>query len=109
MAEHSQENSSIVTREEVEKIAELSRLHLTGDELQSMTHDFNQILQFVRQIDIGDALDLEPIGHLIGQKNIRREDVPGQSFSPEEIEKIAPEWENSSFVVPQVVDRNDSQ
>lgn len=103
-----EEKLNKVTREEVVKIAKLSRLHLTGEELDSMTKDFNQILNFVRQIDVENLDEWEPIGHVIGQVNIKREDIPRNSLSIKDIEKIAPEWENSFFVVPQVVDRTDS-
>ncbi len=99
-------NPKNVTREEVEKIARLSRLQLSGEELDSMTQEFNQILQFVNQIENVDTKDVEPIGHVLGQENVRREDVPGISLGQDALESIAPAWKDSFFVVPQVIDRN---
>ena len=93
-----------VTKEEVAKIASLSKLHLEGSELEALTHDFNEILAFVGQIGEVDTANVEPISHVLDLNDVTRTDEPGSSFSTDEIKSIAPNFSAGYFVVPQVIE-----
>lgn len=93
-----------VTKEEVAKIASLSKLHLEGSELEALTHDFNEILAFVGQISEVNTDNVEPISHVLDLQDVTRPDEPQKSFSTEEIQSIAPDFSGGYFVVPQVIE-----
>ena len=44
-----------VTRKDVEHIAELARLKFKDEELESFTHQLNDILAYMEQLKIGRA------------------------------------------------------
>jgi len=100
------QNNTDITPEEVHKIASLARLNLEGDELNKLTHDFNQILHFVHQIDEVDTGDTAPMGHVLGLQNSSREDQPVDSLQRQDLEQIAPEFSAGYFVVPRVIEGN---
>ncbi|MES0489047.1 MAG: Asp-tRNA(Asn)/Glu-tRNA(Gln) amidotransferase subunit GatC [Leptospirales bacterium] len=93
-----------VTPEEVKKIAALSRLNLEGKELENLTEDFNQILEFVAQIDEVNTDNVKPLNHVLDLENVTRKDEPVASFNREDVESIAPEFNAGYFVVPQIID-----
>jgi len=93
-----------VTPEEVKKIASLSRLNLEGEELEHLTKDFNQILEFVAQINEVNTDSVEPLNHVLNLENVTRKDEPAASFNREDVESIAPDFNAGYFVVPQVID-----
>lgn len=96
--------SRSVTAEEVQKIAHLSKLNLEGGELENLTRDFNQILDFVAQIEEVDVQDASAFDHVLGHENVRRPDKPEPSLPVEEVKNIAPDYEAGYIVVPRVID-----
>ena len=93
-----------VSAAEVQKIAHLSRLSLEGKELEGLTKDFNQILDFVDKITEADTSGVEPLHHVLDLADVTRPDEPRQSLKPDEVKAIAPEFSAGYFVVPKVVD-----
>jgi aspartyl-tRNA(Asn)/glutamyl-tRNA(Gln) amidotransferase subunit C len=93
-----------VTPEDVAKIAHLSKLNLEGSELEKLTGDFNQILEYVNQLSSVNTDNIEPLSHVLGIENVTRKDEPGQSLDIEDIKKIAPEFSAGYFVVPRVIE-----
>lgn len=93
-----------VSEKEVQKIAHLSKLNLEGDELQKLTGDFNQILEFVAQVDEVDTSGVKPMAHVLDHANVRREDIAAESLAIDDIRKMAPKFEAGYFVVPKVID-----
>lgn len=93
-----------ISAEEVQKIAHLSRLNLEGEELEGLTKDFNQILDFVDQISEAETENVEPLHHVLDLQDVARKDEPGESLASETVKSIAPEFSAGYFVVPKVVD-----
>ena len=52
---------SRITREDVERTAELARLSLSDDEVEAMTHDLGRILDHVDQLQGLDTEGIEPV------------------------------------------------
>ena len=63
-----------VTLKDVKHIAELARLEFSGEELESFTHQLNQILEYVEKLNELDTENVEPLSHPIEGNNIFRED-----------------------------------
>jgi aspartyl-tRNA(Asn)/glutamyl-tRNA(Gln) amidotransferase subunit C len=93
-----------VTKEEIKKIAEMTRVSIEDHELDSILAQFNDVLTYAeRVVEIAKSVDIQ------GAKNINsmRQDVviPTDSRA---ILAQAPQQEDNYFVVPKFVD-NDSK
>ena len=92
-----------ITRKDVEKLAHLSRLELTEEELVAMESDMNKMLQFVEKINELDLEGVEPLAYMSDEVNILRDDEVKQVISHEEALKNAPDKDTDYFRVPKVI------
>lgn len=63
-----------LSKDAVLKLAHLSRLKLTDDEVERLQYDLSEILEYVKILDNVDVKGLEPTYQLSGLKNVMRED-----------------------------------
>ena len=99
---------SRITREDVERTAELARLSLSDDEVEAMTHDLGRILDHVDQLQGLDTEGIEPTAHAIPLATPMRADRASAGIDPELALANAPLREASAFVVPKVIDGEES-
>ena len=92
-----------VTREEVEHIANLSRLQISDDETEKMQGTLESILNFANQIEEADTEDIEPTYHVLDLQNVLREDKASEGIPQEEALKNAKETEDGQFKVPSIM------
>lgn len=92
-----------LSKEEVLKIAELSRLSFKEEEIGKFQKQLNDILSYVDKLSEVNTDNIEPISHAIEMKNAFREDVAKPSVSNELAMKNAPQSEEGAIVVPKVV------
>jgi aspartyl-tRNA(Asn)/glutamyl-tRNA(Gln) amidotransferase subunit C len=92
-----------IDRKDVEKLAHLSRLELTEEELVNMESDMNKMLQFVEKINELDLDDVEPLAYVSDEVNILREDEVKQDITHDEALKNAPDKDTDYFRVPKVI------
>ena len=92
-----------VTLKDVKHIAELARLEFSGEELESFTHQLNQILEYVEKLNELDTENVEPLSHPVEGVNAFREDELKPSISREEALKNAPDRDEEFFRVPKVI------
>jgi aspartyl-tRNA(Asn)/glutamyl-tRNA(Gln) amidotransferase subunit C len=88
----------MVTREDVENIAILSKLFVAEDERDDLTKQMQEIVEFADAInnapDSGEEFD-----NINNLSNVFREDVVVESLPSEEILKNAPEQAEDHFLV----------
>lgn len=94
--------SRILTRKEVEHIAELAKITLTEDEKELFTGQLERILEYFRKIDELDLEGVEPTTHTMDTSNVFRDDVEKESLPPDEVLANAPEKEDRYFKAPRV-------
>lgn len=96
-----------ITRSEVLKIAQLAKLDFREDELETFTHQFQSILDYVEQLKQLDLEGIEPTSHVsLGSgfaKHLFREDEQIRSFSVAESLANAPDPGEGHFRVPKVL------
>jgi aspartyl-tRNA(Asn)/glutamyl-tRNA(Gln) amidotransferase subunit C len=92
-----------VTRKDVEHIAELARLKFKDEELESFTHQLNDILAYMEQLNELDTENVEPLSHPIEGANVFREDINKPSLDREHALKNAPDKDDEFFKVPKVI------
>jgi aspartyl-tRNA(Asn)/glutamyl-tRNA(Gln) amidotransferase subunit C len=92
-----------VTIKDVEHIAKLAKLEFTDAEKEKFTHQLNQILEYVEQMNKLDTSNVEPLSHVIELSNVFRADEVKQGVSTEEALKNAPSKTEEFFKVPKVI------
>jgi aspartyl-tRNA(Asn)/glutamyl-tRNA(Gln) amidotransferase subunit C len=92
-----------VTIKDVEHIAKLAKLEFTDAEKEKFTHQLNQILEYVEQMNKLDTSHVEPLSHVIELSNVFRSDEVKQGVSTEEALKNAPSKTEEFFKVPKVI------
>jgi aspartyl-tRNA(Asn)/glutamyl-tRNA(Gln) amidotransferase subunit C len=95
---------SRITREDVERTAELARLSLSDDEIEAMTQDLDRILDHVDQLQALDTEGIEPTAHAFPLATPLREDKAQPGIDPDLALANAPLREASAFVVPKVIE-----
>jgi aspartyl-tRNA(Asn)/glutamyl-tRNA(Gln) amidotransferase subunit C len=95
---------SKLSRDDILKLARLSRLKLTEDEVESFKEELSKILDYVETLSNVDTKDLSPTYQVTGLKNAMRPDeVKDYRVTPKELLKNAPLVENGQFKVKRVL------
>ncbi|PHR29889.1 MAG: Asp-tRNA(Asn)/Glu-tRNA(Gln) amidotransferase GatCAB subunit C [Desulfotalea sp.] len=92
-----------ISKKEVEHVANLARLNLSADELETMTGQLDNILSYVDKIEELDTSNITPTTHVFSVTNAFRDDVVKESLTQEEAVKNGPEQNGSFFQVPKVI------
>ncbi len=93
----------MITSEEVRRIARLAMLELKDEDVDRFAAQFNDILQYMEEINALDLSDQEAAFHITELKNVFRDDELKPSTDREEILKNAPEEAEGFFKVPRVI------
>lgn len=92
-----------LTRSDVEHVAHLARLGLTGAELDVLEGELNHILDQYAKLAELDTDAIPPTAQTIELENILRDDVATPSLPPEAVLGNAPVREGSFIVVPPIL------
>lgn len=77
-----------ITKEDVLRLARLSRLHLTDEEVSKYQVEIEAMLGYVEQLKSVDLGGLEPTSQVTGLKNVMRQDTEkSYGASPEQLLK----------------------
>lgn len=95
---------STLTQKDVQRVAELARLELTGNELDLFTRQLGDILTYVEQIRSLDTTGVPPTSHVLNRP-VDRDDTLVASLSREDLLANAPDAaiESGLFKVPRVI------
>ena len=94
---------ALLTRSDVEHVAHLARLGLTGEELARLEGELNHILEQYRKLEELDTDAIPPMAQVIELDNILREDVAGPSLGADAVLANAPERDGDFFIVPAIL------
>jgi aspartyl-tRNA(Asn)/glutamyl-tRNA(Gln) amidotransferase subunit C len=93
-----------LTRDDVLKLAALSKLRLSDDEIEKMRAELSEILNYVEVLDRVETTGLEPTYQVSGLKNVYREDkTKDYGYMPGGLLKNAPEIQDGQFKVKRVL------
>jgi aspartyl-tRNA(Asn)/glutamyl-tRNA(Gln) amidotransferase subunit C len=81
----------MLTKEEVEKIAQLARIEFDSEDIESMRKDLSSVLGYIEKLQEVDVEKVEPTTHSIELKNVFRKDI-AKDFGKDLIQS-APEIE----------------
>jgi aspartyl-tRNA(Asn)/glutamyl-tRNA(Gln) amidotransferase subunit C len=92
-----------ITRDEVAHLARLSRLALTGAELDHFAGQLDQIISAVARVQEVAAEGIPPMTHAVPVVNVFRDDVVIPPLTPEQALACAPATEQARFRVPRIL------
>lgn len=89
---------------DVQKLAQLSALNLTDDEVTLLAKDLTNILGYVEQLNEVDTDGIEPTYQVTGLSTVTRPDeIIDYGVSQEDLLKNAPDTHESQVKVPRVL------
>ena len=97
-----------ITEQEVQRVAQLANLALTGDEVVRMAQDMSGILTHIDKLNELDTSNVEPMAQVLydaAETATLRDDVEKPSLSNEEAVANAPISGAGYFKVPRVIER----
>lgn len=93
-----------LTREQVLKLAKLSQLALTEQEIVQYQKELSSILEYFERLSEADVVGLEPTYQVSGLKNVMREDVVVlQQATPDELLKRVPKTDGRYIKVGRMI------
>ena len=92
-----------MTKQEIQRVAELSRLQFTDEQLDAFIADFSRCVDYVGTIAKVDMSDVEPMASVNDTNNDFREDLVGDCLTTEEALRNAPKKNDAFFKVPKVL------
>jgi aspartyl-tRNA(Asn)/glutamyl-tRNA(Gln) amidotransferase subunit C len=93
-----------ITRDDVAKVARLSRLALTEEELQLYTEQLGHILQYVEKLNAVDTAAVEPMVTAVAGRNVFRPDAVKPGLKREDALAAAPDQDEEFFKTPPVIE-----
>ena len=91
-------------RADVDHIATLARIGLTGEEAETIREQLSHILEQFEVLSELDTAGVAPTGHAVPLEAVMRDDVPDTSLDPEEVLSNAPRREGEFFRVKAVLE-----
>lgn len=89
--------------EDVEHVAKLARLALTGEEKEVFRRQLSDVLEHARVISEVDTSDVPLTSHVLPLVNVFRDDEARPSLAPEEVTGNAPWSVEGAFRVPRIL------
>jgi len=92
-----------LAREDVQKVSLLARLRLTDAELDLMTTQLGQIVEYVEQLSELDTDDIKPMAHAVEIHDVFAHDKTAPSIDREQALANAPKRDDECYRVPAVL------
>ncbi|MEN3035141.1 MAG: Asp-tRNA(Asn)/Glu-tRNA(Gln) amidotransferase subunit GatC [Candidatus Methanosuratincola sp.] len=97
------ESIKTVSKERTERLAWLSKIALTPDEIERFTDQLNRILEFARALDSPEVDAADPTFHVLDLTNAFRDDREEAGLDREEALSTAPKVKDGFIVAPKIV------
>ena len=93
-----------IDKNQVKKVAKLSRISLDDTKLESLSKDLATILNFVEQLNELDTKKTEPLSSTVDKTLEPRIDKINDGKMKDEILKNSPDKNEDFFIVPKVIE-----
>ena len=94
----------MISREEVQNVARLARLHLTDEEAERMREQLDAILAYIDKLRELDVEGVEPTAHAVPLVNVMRDDALSPGLPQEAALANAPDRADDFFRVPRIIE-----
>lgn len=93
-----------VSKEDVRKVARLSRIAVEDDALDQLTKELSGILDWIEQLKEVDVEGVEPMTSVVDARLPMRDDVVTDGGISDDVLSNAPRSDDGFFVVPKSVE-----
>lgn len=93
-----------ISQETVKYVAHLARIDLKDNELEKLSHQLRDILDFIDKLKILDVAKVSPTSHILALNNVLRDDVQRPSLPADKALSNSSQKEEGFFVVPKVIE-----
>jgi aspartyl-tRNA(Asn)/glutamyl-tRNA(Gln) amidotransferase subunit C len=93
-----------LTREQVEHVAELAKLGLTEDEIETYRQQLSDILDYAAVLETLDTAHIAPTASVLPLENVMRDDKSAPSLSQNDVLANAPASTDGFFQVKAILD-----
>jgi len=94
----------MISRQDVEHVARLSRLALNDAELERMREQLSGILAYIDKLRALDTAGVEPTSHAVPLVNVMRDDETWTCLPQDVALANAPERSDAFFRVPRIIE-----
>ena len=92
-----------ITKEEVQKVAQLARLELNENEINNHAVQLEKILKYIEQLEKINTNDVSCTTRAIEVINVFRKDEKKDYVNNEELLDLGPSREDKFFKVPKII------
>ena len=92
-----------ISSSDVRKVAQLARLELSDDQIETYTSQLEEILSYVDKLQEIDTENVPPTTRAVEVVNVMREDLVEVNTTREDILNQAPQREGDFFRVPKIL------
>tara|TARA_Y100001970_G_scaffold262188_1_gene346151 strand:+ start:4025 stop:4312 length:288 start_codon:yes stop_codon:yes gene_type:complete len=93
-----------IDKNQVKKVAKLSRISLDDSKLETLSKDLVSILKFVEQLNKLDTKKTDPLTSIVDKTLVPRNDKINDGDIKEQVLKNSPDKNEEFFIVPKVVE-----
>ncbi len=93
-----------VTKDDVRKVARLSRIAVPEDRLETLAGELSGIMGWIEQLNEVDIEGIAPMTSVVASSLPMRDDVVTDGNIPDQVLANAPKSEEGFFVVPKAVE-----
>ena len=93
-----------ISKKDIEKIAHLARINISQDEVEKLEKKLVGIMSLIDKMQSINTDNIEPMSHALDISQPLRKDVVTEPDLRKRILPLAPETQESLFIVPQVIE-----
>jgi len=93
-----------LSTQDVEKVARLARLAMTGEEIETARTQLNGIFDLIAEMQAVDTRSVEPMSHSQDLTQRLRLDTVTEANQREAFQAVAPQVEAGLYLVPKVIE-----
>lgn len=97
-----------ITKEEIQRVANLSKLAFNDQELEKFTGQMSEIIDMMATLDGVNTDDVAFTSNVASEYSVLREDKVLKGESRDELLKNVPETENGFIKVPVIIDNGEA-
>lgn len=94
-----------IDQQTVYKVADLARIEIAANEVDTLTVEMNKILTFMEKLNELDTTGIKPLVYMNEGANVWREDVAKHEISTADGLKNAARHNESYFFVPKIIEK----
>lgn len=79
----------LIDTQETLALADMLRIKLSQADAERLAKDMSSVLDYVKLLDEVDVTGIDPMGVGLGGYAELREDIPGESLPPEDLESLS--------------------